>query len=106
MADIYIRGEWIISLDKERRIIRNGAIAIEDGSIRSIGKYDKLDKNYRYYSDIVIDAQRKIVMPGLINTHVHMVQALLRGCANNVSLIDWLTKRIWPFPAIGSSRLF
>lgn len=69
-------------------------------------KYDELDKDCRYHSDIVIDAQQKIVMPGLINSHVHMVQALLRGCANNVSLIDWLTKRNWLLPARGLSQLF
>ena len=112
LADIYIRGGWIITVDRERRIIHDGAIAVEDGVIKAVGKRDVLDKDYRYYSDIVIDTSRKIVMPGLINTHVHMVQALLRGCANNVSLIDWLTKRIWPlqgnyrpWEALASARL-
>ncbi|WFO75214.1 amidohydrolase [Desulfurococcaceae archaeon MEX13E-LK6-19] len=96
MADIYIRGGWVITLDKERRIIRNGAVAIDDEVIVAVGKRDELDKDYKYHSDIVINATRDIIMPGLVNTHVHMMQALLRGCANYVTLIDWLTKRIWP----------
>ncbi len=96
MADIYVRGGWVITLDKERRIIKDGAVAIEDGVIIDVGKREELDKKHRFTSDIVLDVSRHIILPGLINTHVHMMQALLRGCANYVSLIDWLTKRIWP----------
>jgi len=83
-------------MDRERRIIRNGAVAVEDGVIRAVGKREVLDKDYRYYSDIVIDARKDIVMPGLINTHVHLAQALLRACADYLNLIPWLKDRVWP----------
>jgi 5-methylthioadenosine/S-adenosylhomocysteine deaminase len=96
LADIYIRGGWVITMDSQRRIIRDGAVAIEDGVIRAVGKREELDKDYRFHSDIVIDASRDIVLPGLINTHVHLAQGLLRGCADYLPLIPWLRDRVWP----------
>ncbi len=96
MADIYIRGGWIITMDPKRRVIRDGAIAVEDGVIRAVGKREELDKDYRYHSKVVIDAERDIVLPGLINTHVHLAQGLLRGCADYLPLIPWLRDRVWP----------
>jgi len=96
LADIYIRGGFVVTMDSRRRVIRNGAVAIEDGAIRAVGKREELDKSYRYYSDVVIDARHDIIMPGLINTHVHLAQGLLRACADYLSLIPWLRDRIWP----------
>lgn len=96
MADLYIRAGWIITMDPQRRIIRNGAVAVADGEIIDVGKQSELDPKYRYYSDVVINAERDIALPGLINTHVHLAQGLLRGCADYLALIDWLKKRVWP----------
>ena len=36
-----------------------------------------------------------LILPGLIDTHVHTAQALIRGCADDLRLLDWLTKRVW-----------
>jgi cytosine/adenosine deaminase-related metal-dependent hydrolase len=96
MVDIYIRGGWIITMDSERRIIRDGAVAVKDGLIIDIGKKEKMDGDYKAYADIVINAERDIVLPGLVNTHVHLAQGLLRACADYLSLIDWLKNRVWP----------
>ena len=49
MADIYIRGGWIITMDSSRRIIRDGAVVVEDGEVRAVGKREVLDKDYRYF---------------------------------------------------------
>ena len=43
-----------------------------------------------------ISAKGMAVIPGLIDTHVHLAQSLLRGCADDLSLVDWLKKRVWP----------
>lgn len=96
LTDIYIRGGWVITVDQNRRILREGAIAISDGVIIDVGKRNELDNKYRYSSDIVIDADRDIVLPGLINTHVHLVQSLIRHCADYLPLIKWLRERVWP----------
>ncbi|MEM2009796.1 MAG: amidohydrolase [Thermosphaera sp.] len=96
MTDIYIRGGWIITLDSKRRIIKDGAVAISDGIIVDVGKRDQLDPTYKSFSDIVIEADRNIVMPGLVNTHVHLAQGLIRHCADYLPLIKWLKERVWP----------
>jgi cytosine/adenosine deaminase-related metal-dependent hydrolase len=96
MADIYIRGGWVLTLDSNRRIIKNGAVAISDGIIVDVGKRDELDPSYKSFSDIVIEAERDIVMPGLVNTHVHLAQGLIRHCADHLPLIKWLKNKVWP----------
>lgn len=96
MADIYVRGGFIITMDSKRRVIRDGGIVIEDGEITAVDKREVLDKDYRYHANIVIDAKDDIILPGLINTHVHLVQGLLRGCADYLPLIPWLRDRVWP----------
>jgi len=44
----------------------------------------------------IIDAKGKIVMPGFINTHTHVAMSILRGYSDDVELMEWLTKHIWP----------
>ncbi len=44
----------------------------------------------------VIDAAGKVVIPGFIQTHIHLTQTLLRGQADDLELLDWLKKRVWP----------
>ena len=96
MADLYVRGKFVITMDKERRVIKDGCVAIEDGRIIAVGKCEELDKDFKGRAKEVIDEPRSIVMPGLIDTHVHMVQGMLKACANYLRLIPWLTKRVWP----------
>ncbi len=78
-----------------RKIIRDGAVAIEGRTIVDVGKTRKLKRKYgRSYEKI--DAKGKIVMPGLINTHQHAAMSLLRGYADDLPLQEWLEKWIWP----------
>jgi len=80
---------------RDRRVIRQGAIAIEDKTIIDIGKTHELKRKYGrgYYR---IDAKGKVVIPGLINTHQHAAMSLLRGYADDLPLQEWLEKYIWP----------
>jgi len=89
---ILIENGYLLTLDARRRIIADGAIFIEDGKIKEIGKTGSL-KNQK--AELVLDAKGMIVMPGLIDTHVHLSQALIRGCADDVSLVDWLKGYVW-----------
>ena len=75
--------------------IRQGAIAIEDKVIVDIGRTHELRRKYgRGYEKI--DAEGKVVTPGLINTHQHAAMSLLRGYADDLPLQEWLEKWIWP----------
>ncbi len=83
----------IITMNPTRAIITGGAIAIKDNRIAAIGKTDALLRQYS--GDQVIDVKGKLIIPGLIDTHVHLAQALIRGCADDMALIQWLCERVW-----------
>ena len=91
---LVIQNGTIITMHN-RRIIHQGAIAIEDKKIIDVGKNRELKRKYRRGYE-KIDAKGKVVIPGLINTHQHAAMSLLRGYADDLPLKKWLEKRIWP----------
>lgn len=83
-------------------IIFKGSIGIEGNSISMItDDHSKIEdfKNAHKKEITVIDANGKIVMPGLINAHTHVAMALLRSISDDVPLMDWLNNHIWPIEA-------
>jgi cytosine/adenosine deaminase-related metal-dependent hydrolase len=66
--------EWIVTMDPERRILKGGAIAIENDRIAAIGA--TRDVASKFTAEKTIDASGKLVIPGLIDTHVHSTQQL------------------------------
>ena len=94
MESILIEHGVVVTLDARRRVIRDGAVMIESSRITDVGKTDELLR--KYAPEHTIDASRKLVIPGFIDCHVHLAQALIRGCADDVSLLDWLGKYVWP----------
>jgi cytosine/adenosine deaminase-related metal-dependent hydrolase len=89
---ILIENGYVLTLNPHRAIIRDGSVFIEGDKIAGIGKTDTLKT---VEADLTIDAAHGIVMPGLIDTHVHLSQALIRGCADDVSLVKWLKDYVW-----------
>ncbi|PWY74306.1 hypothetical protein BO70DRAFT_388957 [Aspergillus heteromorphus CBS 117.55] len=83
----------IITINNTREIIRDGFLLVKDTRIAAIG-------NCPVPADITpettIDCTGKIIIPGLINTHAHLVQSLLRGLAEDLPLHNWLCDAIWP----------
>ncbi|MEM2897513.1 MAG: amidohydrolase [Candidatus Bathyarchaeia archaeon] len=94
MANIIIKDGTIITLDKNRRILRNGCLVIEGNRIIEVLSGKELTS--KYSSDIEIDAKGKVVLPGLINTHTHMFQDLLRGPGDDRELMTWLSEMLYP----------
>jgi cytosine/adenosine deaminase-related metal-dependent hydrolase len=94
MSSILISGGIIVTMDDRRRVIMDGAVRIEGSRIVQVGKLRDVKNAPK--AEIEIDAKEMVVLPGLIDTHVHLAQALLRGCADDTSLIDWLQKYVWP----------
>lgn len=72
-----IENGLVVTMDPERRVIVDGAVAVEDGVIIDVGKASELKGEYS--SGEVIDASRKIVMPGLVNAHSHLFAMFSRG---------------------------
>ena len=85
--------EWIVTQDPQRHVLRNSSVRMNDGRIEEIGKVSPLGK------DEVIDCKRKVLIPGLINTHTHLAMSLFRGYADDLELREWLEKKIWPLEA-------
>src|SRR5260370_19261364 len=89
---ILIKGGRIVTMDKSDSIVR-GDLLIRDGRIAGFGGVDSTNV------DEVIDAKGCAVLPGFVQTHLHLCQTLFRGAADDLSLIDWLKKRVWPMEA-------
>src|SRR4030095_1553006 len=92
---LLIKGATVITLDNQNRIF-DGDVFIENGRIQALGQ----SLNGREYKAAeVIDAPGRLLVPGFVQTHIHLCQTLFRGAADDPSLIDWLKKRIWPMEA-------
>ncbi|MBO3443548.1 amidohydrolase [Clostridium sp. CCUG 7971] len=94
MTQLLIKNAYLITMNDKREVYENGNILIEDNIIKAVGKFDDsiVNKDAEIY-----DANGKILMPGLINTHVHLSQQLGRGIADDVDLLTWLRDRVWPY---------
>ncbi|MCL4460076.1 MAG: amidohydrolase [Chloroflexi bacterium] len=94
MSKILIRNGLVITMNQTRQCFRRRAIVIKGDVIQEVLPSDQIgEQDY----DQVIDVSGKIVLPGLINTHVHTSQQLGRGLGDDVSLLTWLFERIWPY---------
>src|SRR6266566_3852028 len=92
---ILIKGGTLVTMDSRNSIVR-GDLFIRDGRIASIGE-NVSD------AEIVIDARDCSVLPGFVQTHLHLCQTLFRGAADDLALIDWLKRRVWPMEAAHGS---
>ena len=96
-ADLLLLHGTVVTMDQQRRVLDNGAVAIRNELIEAIGPSDEIASAYQ--ANGVIDARGAIIMPGLINAHTHMAMSLFRGLAEDRSLQDWLQKFIFPAEA-------
>lgn len=94
MSQLYIKNCYLITMNKEREVYANGSILIEDNMIKAVGK---VDESLLHSDCEIYDAAGKILMPGFVNTHVHLSQQLGRGIADDVTLLTWLRERVWPY---------
>jgi 5-methylthioadenosine/S-adenosylhomocysteine deaminase len=88
-VSLLIKNGLVVTMNPQREVL-TADVYIEKDRIAAIGDSCGLT------ADTVIDAAGKLVIPGLIQTHVHLCQALFRGMADDMELLDWLKKRIWP----------
>ncbi len=86
-----IKNGTIVTQNKAREILV-GDVLIEGTRITKIGRGLRIPPGAK-----VIDASGQFVIPGLIQAHTHLCQALFRGLADDLVLLDWLKKKIWPF---------
>src|SRR3984893_8350503 len=103
-VDLLINGGTIVTMDGDRLILEDGAVAVKGDVISAIGFRSDLEK--KYIADQTIDARGKVVLPGFINGHTHVPMTLFRGLHDDVTLDEWLRKYIFPAEAKNVSEEF
>jgi 5-methylthioadenosine/S-adenosylhomocysteine deaminase len=91
--DLLIEARWIAQVDPDT-VLDNHALAIRDGRIIAILPISEARKRFHATQRRTLD--RHILIPGLINVHTHAAMTLMRGLADDLPLMDWLQKHIWP----------
>jgi 5-methylthioadenosine/S-adenosylhomocysteine deaminase len=89
---VLIRGGAVVTMDAEGTVFE-GDVLVRGSRIESVGGASIVA------ADVTIDARGCAVLPGFVQTHVHLCQTLFRGAADDLELIDWLKKRVWPMEA-------
>jgi 5-methylthioadenosine/S-adenosylhomocysteine deaminase len=92
--DTLIYAGWIIPVEPDNAVYEHHAVAIQDGKILAI--LPSSEAVNQFEARITHHRPTHLLIPGLINTHTHAAMSLLRGFADDMSLQDWLTTRIWP----------
>lgn len=92
--DLLLEPRWLIPVQPAGAVLEHHAVAIDDGRIVATMPIDEAHARFRPAKRQTLD--RHVLMPGLINLHCHAAMTLLRGIADDLPLMDWLQKHIWP----------
>jgi len=93
-ADWIVRARYVLTMNPQRRIIENGAVAIGGDSILAVGAAAEIAN--RYTAQHTLDRPDALIMPGMIDTHTHAAMSLFRAMADDKRLQDWLSNYIFP----------
>ena len=86
----------MVTMNSARRIV-DADVLVENGRISKVGRSD--GRTAGRSTTPQIDCSGLVVLPGLVQAHIHLCQTLFRGLADDLSLEDWLAQRIWPLEA-------
>ncbi|MDP2364968.1 MAG: amidohydrolase family protein [Ignavibacteria bacterium] len=87
--------KYIVTVDGKDRILKNHFVEIENGKIIRIAKND--EKYFKKYKNDVNKFENLTLIPGFVQTHIHLCQTLFRGMADDLQLLDWLQFKIFPY---------
>jgi 5-methylthioadenosine/S-adenosylhomocysteine deaminase len=96
-VSLIVTNATVVTLDSAARVLTPGAIAIDGRDIAAVDTPAAIDKQFTAAESI--DASGQVVLPGLINTHTHAPMVLYRGLADDLALMEWLQKYIFPAEA-------
>ena len=96
-VDMLVAGGTVVTMNAERRIIEDGAVAVNGDTIEALGSRASIEA--KYTAAQTIHAGGKLVLPGFINGHTHVPMTLFRGLRDDVTLDEWLRKYIFPAEA-------
>jgi cytosine/adenosine deaminase-related metal-dependent hydrolase len=89
----------IFTINPSREVILDGALLVTGSRIAAVGKTSSFPPSFLPPGTKVVSLEGRILLPGLINTHSHLAQSLLRGLAEDLPLHSWLCDAIWPLEA-------
>jgi 5-methylthioadenosine/S-adenosylhomocysteine deaminase len=92
-----IHARWVIPVEPDARVLDRHSVAINDGRIVAVLPTEQA--RARYQAREVVELASHALIPGLINTHTHAAMSLFRGLADDLPLMEWLGKHIWPAEA-------
>jgi 5-methylthioadenosine/S-adenosylhomocysteine deaminase len=88
VVDVLISSGLVVTMDRDRTLLYDGALAIDGGRIVAVGPTAEVAAAYRGRKSI--DARDRAVLPGLVDTHHHFLQNLLKGMPDDLELVDWI----------------
>jgi 5-methylthioadenosine/S-adenosylhomocysteine deaminase len=92
--DTLISARWIVPVEPAGVVLNDHAIAIHLGEILAVLPREEARQKYSVRDDIVLGDH--VLIPGLVNLHAHSAMSLMRGLADDLPLMTWLTEHIWP----------
>lgn len=92
--DLLIEASWVLPIEPAGALLENHAVAVDAGRIVDVLPSSDADNRFRAKSRKILDGQ--MLIPGLVNLHTHAAMSLFRGLADDLHLMDWLSKHIWP----------
>ena len=96
-VSLVIANAIVVTMDGGGRVLSPGSIAVDGAEIVAVDRPEVIAKTFKAAD--TLDASGQIVLPGLINTHTHAPMVLYRGLADDLALMDWLQKYIFPAEA-------
>jgi len=90
---LLLRGGRVVTMNASREVV-DADVLVDDGRIKTLGRVSK-----RPPPPAVLDCTGLIILPGLVQAHIHLCQTLFRGLADDLALEAWLAQRIWPLEA-------
>ncbi len=103
-ATLIVANGIVVTMDGSRRVLNPGSVAINGSAIVAVDRPEAIAAQFRGVD--TIDASGSIVLPGLVNTHTHAAMVMFRGLADDLALMDWLQKYIFPGEAKTVSPAF
>ena len=96
-VDSIIYARWVVPVRPREQVLENIGVVVDQGLI--VGLFPRVECEAEYSPQEVVERPHSVLIPGLINAHTHASMTLLRGYADDLPLMKWLSKYIWPAEA-------
>ncbi len=93
-TETLLHARWIIPVEPRGTVLEHHCLAIDEGRITAI--LPSSDARRTFQAQTTIELDRHALVPGFVNAHTHAAMSLLRGIADDLPLMDWLQRHIWP----------